>query len=445
MRITAPLVSLLAAAPALVAQTVGPVFEPESQIPGSALFRCGTPSVTGVANPADAPDCSLNNTNPGPWAPNGVLRIPVVVHVISNSGGTGNISDALVQSQITVLNEDFRALPGTAGAGGFDTEIEFFLATTDPLGNPTNGITRHSNTTWFGDTGSYWTSIAWDTQRYLNIYTNNAGGGGVLGYVPGLPQSASSGLGTTADRVVCLWSAFGRPAAGGAPYNLGRTMTHEVGHYLGLYHTFQSGCGTASCYTTGDRICDTNAESGPRFGCTPSAVSCGNVDPVRNYMDYSDDACFTNFTAEQAARMRCTIANYRPNLAQPGGPLASATVRNGPGNYNVYTSGAPVLGQTMTSQAQVAGLPNTYTLGASFWFQNPATVPFPPYTLLVDINSTQIYQTPFVLPVFGIAMVWQTPIPNDPVFAGLAFSTQVLLLGNTDLGLTNAVDMVIGS
>jgi len=157
------LLLLAATASALVAQ--GPVFEPESLIPGTSMHRCGTPTQFAAAHPGDAPDCSLNNTNPGPWPPTSVVRIPVVVHVIQHTNGSGNLSDPLVQSQITVLNEDFRAMAGTPGSGGFDTKIEFFLATTDPLGNPTNGITRHTNTTWFNDSGSYWISIGWDTQR----------------------------------------------------------------------------------------------------------------------------------------------------------------------------------------------------------------------------------------------------------------------------------------
>ncbi|MEQ1631630.1 MAG: zinc metalloprotease [Planctomycetota bacterium] len=420
----------------------GPVFEPESLIPGTSMHRCGTPTQFGTSNPADAPDCGLNLTNPAAWAPTTVLRIPVVVHVIANTGGTGNLSDTVVQSQITVLNEDFRALAGTPGAPGFDTKVEFFLATTDPLGAPTNGIRRYTNATWFNDTGSYWTTIAWDTTRYLNIYTNSAGGGGTLGYVPDLPQGGSV-LNTTADRVVILYSAFGRPATGGAPYNQGRTCTHEVGHFLGLFHTFQGGCGTASCYTTGDRICDTAAEQTARFGCPTTAVSCGTPDPIRNYMDYTDDSCMTNFTAEQAARIRCTLANYRPNLGVPGGPLASATVRNGPGNYNIYTSPPPVLGTSIQLQANVTGL--TYTLGSVYWYLSPDTVPFPPYTILIDLNSTLVYQTPFVAPFFGLFMFWPTSIPNDPFLAGLSVSTQAILINGSGFGLTNAVDMTLGN
>ena len=106
-----------------------------------------------------------------------------------------------------------------------------------------------------------------------------------------------------------LWSSIGLNAPIGPPYNLGRTTTHEVGHYLGLYHTFDGGCAPASgCNTNGDLICDTNPESSPNFSpCNRS--TCGSPDPTNNYMDYSDDICMTEFTEEQARRMRCTLEN----------------------------------------------------------------------------------------------------------------------------------------
>ena len=110
-----------------------------------------------------------------------------------------------------------------------------------------------------------------------------------------------------------LYQAIGNCATIGT-YNLGRTLTHEVGHYLGLEHTFAGGCASASnCYQNGDLICDTNPEGQPNYnGCTQS--TCGTSDPARNYMDYSADVCFNNFTFEQHRRMRCILDHYRSEL-----------------------------------------------------------------------------------------------------------------------------------
>jgi hypothetical protein len=432
---------LLSAIGSLAAQT-GPVFPANALIPGTNMFRCGTPS-----NPPpigiDNPDCDYFNTNPtAAYAPNGVLRIPVVVHVITNTSGQGNLSDTLIRSQITVLNEDYRAMTGTPGAGGTDTQIEFFLATTDPTGNPTTGITRTTNNTWFNDIGAYYATLAWNPQRYFNIYTNSAGGGGTLGYTADLPQGPSGVVGTTADRVVILWSAFGRPALGGAPYDQGRTLTHEVGHYLGLFHTFEGGCSTSACHTTGDRICDTASEANPEFGCPAGAVSCSSTpDPIHNYMDYTDDTCMTNFTQEQTWCMRCTLQSYRPLLAQPDGPIATATTRTGAGNLNTSYACAPLrLGTTATASVVTFG--TGLSFASVYGYTGAASVPFSGFTVLIDTSSTYVYQLPFLSN--GVAVSWSIGVPNVPSLAGLPVKTQGLLLGST-FALTNAVDLVVGN
>jgi Pregnancy-associated plasma protein-A len=260
-------------------------------------------------------DCSLGQTVPGPqWEPTTTLRIAVVIHVIMDGSCTnGNLTDAAVRSQVDILNEDFRALAGTPGGQGQDSRIEFFLATVDPDGAPTNGITRSCDSTWYADQGQYWLTLAWDPARYLNLYTNTANG--ARGYVPFLP--AAGGTGGADDRVVINWQAVGRNGPV-PPYHQGRTATHEVGHYLGLFHVYYQGCGIATppdCYLSGDRICDTRPDETSHHGCLTSGVSCGTVPlPVENYMELSDDLCMTGFTREQVQRMRCTLATYRPDL-----------------------------------------------------------------------------------------------------------------------------------
>ena len=253
---------------------------------GNHDHRCGLqiqadPGADGRLAMNPPSDCSCSNTNPAAqYDPSvGLLRIPCVVHVIRNSSGSlGDIPVDRVISGIRILNEDMKALAGTNGANGNDAQIEFYLATVDPDGNSTTGITFSNNDTWYNDGGSYYNSLNWDPSRYMNIYTTTAGGN--LGYVPFLPACGSPG--SSSDRVVVLWESYGDNAPIGSPYNLGRTLTHEVGHYLGLNHTFNGGCESGSCTTGGDLICDTAPQNSPTFGCSGSA--CGSPVPDDNYM-----------------------------------------------------------------------------------------------------------------------------------------------------------------
>jgi len=247
--------------------------------------RCGSKQQIARTASAAPTDCDLDSTTINPeYNDNRVFIIQTVFHVIKKTDGTGAISNALIQSQIDVLNEDFNALAGTPGAMGHNIKVKFVLARKTPTGQPTTGIETVTNNDYFADPGgdpnNMKQALAWDVTRYFNIYTNDAAG--FLGY-----------------------ATF-------PPYDLGRTATHEVGHWLGLYHTFQDGCTNPNnAYTTGDLLADTPPEAEPTFGCMPG-VSCGNVPwPLENYMDYSDDMCMTKFTPEQSNRVRCSLVNYR--------------------------------------------------------------------------------------------------------------------------------------
>jgi hypothetical protein len=271
-----------------------------------------------------------------------VYTIPVVVHVIHSGEAIGvgpNISDAQVLSQIKVLNEDFRRMAGTRGFNtnpvGADVEVEFCLVKQTPDGCTTNGINRidmsATSTSWGGSSRSSNTNAIlkpatmWDPSKYLNMWTVNFSDSSLLGFAqfPG-------GSGTT-DGVVMGYQYFGSDddpnvdLSGSSPFHLGRTTTHEVGHYFGLYHTFQGGC----LETAGGDLCaDTPpvASSGSNSGvCNPGNDSCslpaGSPDMVENYMDYSSDACMNVFTNDQKARMIATIttASNRPTILTSNG------------------------------------------------------------------------------------------------------------------------------
>ena len=242
--------------------------------------------------------------------------IPVVVHVI-HDGGTNNISDAQIQSQIDILNEDFRKKVGTNGFGaGVDTDVEFCLAKKDPQGKCTNGIVRINSP--LSNHQTYQRSQLkllsyWDNTRYLNMYVvkNINNGSGILGYssFPGGPPDE--------DGIVVKHNYYGR--IGTASTSLGRTTTHEIGHWFGLYHTFNGGCGIDTC-ADGDYVCDTPPAANPNYNC-PVINSCSNDlpnvnDQIQNYMDYSNDNCKSMFTNGQKQRMHATLTSLRNDIWQ---------------------------------------------------------------------------------------------------------------------------------
>jgi PKD repeat protein len=274
----------------------------------------------------------------------GVYYIPVVVHVIHNGEavGTGtNVSFAAIQSQIDVLNEDFRKILGSNGwnthPDGADTQIEFCLAqrrpdgSAFPAGEP--GINRlNRNTAGFTappysqaymnatiktytyNNNNPTATRGWDPAKYMNIWLADLSGG-LLGYAQ-FPQSPLGGMGcgnqaAATDGVVFLYNSIGKSAITGfaGPYNEGRTATHEVGHWLGLRHIW----GDGGC--TVDDFCNDTPEAGAaNYGCPTGTNSCtgapdAGVDMIENYMDYTDDLCMNIFTNDQKMRMRTVLEN----------------------------------------------------------------------------------------------------------------------------------------
>jgi hypothetical protein len=168
------------------------------------------------------------------------------------------------------------------------------------------GTTFTNNIDWFFMTpGSVEelqakTALSWDSQLYLNIYTCD--GGGLLGWATFPWQLRSDPVN---DGVVVAYDSL---PGGTAPYNEGDTAVHEVGHWCGLYHTFQG-----ACTRLNDRVADTPAEMSPNYGCPPFRDTCpaAGSDPIDNFMDYSDDVCMTNFTPGQATRMNNMLQLFR--------------------------------------------------------------------------------------------------------------------------------------
>ena len=213
--------------------------------------------------------------------------INVYFHVITSTGGDGNVSNKTIADQIRVLNDAYAPWSWS-----------FVLA----------GTTRTANDTWYtADYGSVAeaelkSSLRQGSADDLNIYTNNMGGG-LLGWAT-FPSSYASN--PSNDGVMLLYGSL--PGGWTSPYNQGDTATHEVGHWMGLYHTFQGGCSKL-----GDLVADTPAEKSYASECDPNRDTCqsAGLDPFTNYMDYTDDACIVEFTAGQDNRMDQLFSTYR--------------------------------------------------------------------------------------------------------------------------------------
>lgn len=279
-------------------------------------------------------------------------KIPVVVHILHNGDAVGsneNISLAQINSQMTVLNADFAALnadyantPAAFNSVKGNLDMEFCLAQTDPNGQPTTGINRVNT-----GVASYTTSTIeaakpatqWDPTKYFNIWVCNLGGG-ILGYA----QFPNSGAANT-DGVVITYSAFGTTGSVSAPYNKGRTTTHEIGHCFGLYHIWGDD-GTAC--TGSDQVADTPNQADENYSCPNFAtnISCSNGgDMSMNYMDYTDDACMYMFTVGQKARVDAVLASA-PRRAS----LLTSTVCNTAAITANFTASSTVIneGQSVT-------------------------------------------------------------------------------------------------
>jgi len=251
----------------------------------------------------------------------GITRIPVVVHVLHKTKDE-RITATQVRSQITALNKDFRAtnadktrVPSAWRGLVSDARVQFTLATKDPAGKKTTGIiyVATARTSFDVDdsvkskaTGG---ADAWPADRYLNMWVCSLGGG-LLGYAQFPAGPAKT------DGVVVLNRAFGTKGTATAPFHLGRTTTHEVGHWLNLRHIWGD---TEDCTGT-DFVVDTPNAQHPNYGKPKFPhVSCQNGpngDMFMNYMDYVDDDAMFMFTAQQVVRMQASLDGARSGIGR---------------------------------------------------------------------------------------------------------------------------------
>ena len=349
-----------------------------------------------------------------------VFNIPVVFHVLHNGANPGvglNISNAQVLSQLAVLNEDYRKtnadtilIPSVFTGVAADCEINFCLAQTAPNGSATTGIDRINYNT-LGATappfqrsyvdGTIKPATIWNPNNYLNIwvvpdYTD--GGFALLGHATFPAGSTLSGLSApfgslTSDGVVIWYRACGRVGNLDPTYDEGRTATHEVGHWLGLRHTWgDSNCGNDYCT-------DTPTQQTANFGCTSFPhVTCSNGpngDMFMNYMDYTDDPCMFMFTANQKARMQTVMSNspMRVALSQSttcNPPVVAAPVANFSASSTTITAGGTINFTDLSTNIPT-GWAWTFTGGnpANSTAQNPTNIVYAnPGTYTVSLVAT---------------------------------------------------------
>lgn len=384
-----------------------------------------------------------------------VYKIPVVIHIIHNGESIGegsNIRAEQAYSQIDVLNEDFRKLNADLsdtrstfiGLAG-DSEIEFVLATVDPDGNelPEPGIHRYYGGSATNLSSSYIENTikpatSFDPYNYANFWVVNNISGGILGYAylpDGDLDGLSGGVTDVLDGLVMGSRYFGSkdkyPDGNyGAPYDLGRTTTHEIGHWLGLHHIW--GPGNGSC-DEDDYVSDTPNQTSDYGGCPSSSeTSCNSLDMWENFMDYTNDACMHMFTSGQVDRMRAVMEMdaRRISLASSNTPVVTTPTE--PFNAFLYDYELTNCGARFTSNAYIPFSTETPTV--SWTFENGSItgssdaeveVDFPPGTHSVTFSMTSSLGTKSTTFDIAVAGGGFTTLPFSEEFASGLPSTWV--------------------
>ncbi len=386
-----------------------------------------------------------------------IIVIPVVVHVLHNGEavGTGkNISDAQILSQITVLNEDYQALNSDISdvPSHFDSiignaGIQFCLAVIDPQGNAANGIDRVDigpNESWNDNLKP---GTIWDASQYLNIWVTELSGG-TLGYTtfPGTSQDH--------DGVVVDYRYFGKTPSNpfSSKFNLGRTATHEIGHWLGLEHTFRRGCdgnSATDCNSEGDFICDTPPTLNANYGCSlPASRNTCTETPVdqpdmwMNYMDYMDDACLLMFSQGQVDEMFAVLNTSRAgilnsiacdaqNLFTFAGKVIDSQTGQGVSNSRVFMQASAVYEIETDADGNFTSLnfrPGTYAVYAGKWGyitkEFSSGLPLDANSGSITISIEKGYYDDFVLDygwttsATASSGLWGRGVPDETTFEG---------------------------
>ena len=271
-----------------------------------ARERCGTRHIDeATASQYESALQSFNSRrSPGQIRRSGSVTIGVYFHVVNKGAGVanGDVPAKWLRDQVDVMNAAFAGADPVAGATSANTPFRFQIV----------GVDRTTNAAWFNagigsaEEREMKTALHVGGPETLNFYVNNAGGN-LLGWATFPFWYDGDPL---MDGVVVLYSSLpGGTCCGDRVYNQGDTGTHEVGHWLGLFHTFQGGC--AAVYN--DFVADTPSERSPAFGCPGGRDTCpgAGVDPIENYMDYTEDSCMFQFSAGQSSRMEALSLQYR--------------------------------------------------------------------------------------------------------------------------------------
>jgi hypothetical protein len=339
-----------------------PTPAPARDRPDEPLFPNGVPTVDEAASPDAGLRCATSAPANRPEIPSlATIRslqaqgrvgaggvIPVAFHIITDNKGVGDFPDAWLDAEIEVLNRTYggRDYAGHRVPDAANTGYTFYKASVD----------RTRSKAWFkmlpGSNAEYMAKLKLgiNTASTLNVYTAGPGYG-LLGWAT-FPWWYSLPYGSIWDGVVVHWASM--PGGPITNYNSGGTGVHEIGHWLGLFHTFQDGCAEQSepgCFISGDGVCDTPSQAQPNFGCPEGIDTCPaeGLDPIHNYMNYTYDWCMNQFTPGQDARMDYMVATYRPAIgaARLAGPAARAG----------SALAARVAGQTSRAQVHVAPNP----------------------------------------------------------------------------------------